>query len=227
MPSKIQLDENLWFLYICLQKSDYKAIDFNAVGDVAGLKAPAARMRYTRLRRAIESGTLIGTRGTPFNNGNAGKTTDVSKKRKRTTDSGTPKDEEVAPTGQEDVGILQTRSGSRFSRNQTTEPYLSDNLASDEDSEYDNLSSRRSPSSISEKKLKVEDFVAGSSPKPAANKVPKLSTTAANAMSTPSPTKRTLHFSKVTFKGKQSEVDPCIAPSTETSNLTLQSAGKE
>ena len=28
MPSRIQLDENLWFLYICLQKSDYKAVGF-------------------------------------------------------------------------------------------------------------------------------------------------------------------------------------------------------
>ena len=26
MPSKIQLDENLWFLYICLQKSDIKSV---------------------------------------------------------------------------------------------------------------------------------------------------------------------------------------------------------
>lgn len=26
MPSKIQLDENLWFLYICLQKSDLKTV---------------------------------------------------------------------------------------------------------------------------------------------------------------------------------------------------------
>ncbi|KAF8861829.1 hypothetical protein BDZ45DRAFT_773550 [Acephala macrosclerotiorum] len=66
MPSKIQLDENLWFLYICLQKSDMKSIDFTAVGAATSLKPPAARMRYTRLRRQIESGTLIGTHGTPF-----------------------------------------------------------------------------------------------------------------------------------------------------------------
>jgi|ERR1700733_9865475 len=26
MPSKIQLDENLWFLYVCLQKSDLKSV---------------------------------------------------------------------------------------------------------------------------------------------------------------------------------------------------------
>ncbi|KFY41643.1 hypothetical protein V494_02875 [Pseudogymnoascus sp. VKM F-4513 (FW-928)] len=81
MPSKIQLDENLWFLYICLQKSDYKnvrpppsasppnhptnlptKIDFTSVGEVTNLKPPAARMRYTRLRRQIESGSLKGTR---------------------------------------------------------------------------------------------------------------------------------------------------------------------
>ncbi|KAG9245805.1 hypothetical protein BJ878DRAFT_398739, partial [Calycina marina] len=56
MPSKIQLDENLWFLYICLTKSDLKTIDFLAVGAATNLKPPAARMRYTRLRRQIESG---------------------------------------------------------------------------------------------------------------------------------------------------------------------------
>ncbi|PGH13260.1 hypothetical protein AJ80_06369 [Polytolypa hystricis UAMH7299] len=58
MPSKIQLDVNLWFLYICLQKSDYKAIDFAAVGAATKLKAPAARMRFTRLKKTIESGSL-------------------------------------------------------------------------------------------------------------------------------------------------------------------------
>ncbi|PVH80402.1 hypothetical protein DL98DRAFT_571923 [Cadophora sp. DSE1049] len=66
MPSKIQLDENLWFLYICLQKSDLKAIDFNAVGLATGLKSPAARMRYTRLRRQIESGSLNTGHGPGF-----------------------------------------------------------------------------------------------------------------------------------------------------------------
>jgi len=41
-------------------------IDFNAVGQATNLKSPAARMRYTRLRRQIEGGTLIGTRGALF-----------------------------------------------------------------------------------------------------------------------------------------------------------------
>ncbi|RDL30356.1 uncharacterized protein BP5553_10234 [Venustampulla echinocandica] len=63
MPSKIQLDENLYFLYTCLQKSDMKFIDFHAVGAATSLKAPAARMRYTRLRRQIESGTVAGAHG--------------------------------------------------------------------------------------------------------------------------------------------------------------------
>ncbi|OBT62769.1 hypothetical protein VE03_07716 [Pseudogymnoascus sp. 23342-1-I1] len=84
MPSKIQLDENLWFLYICLQKSDYKNIDFGAVGAVTNLKSPAARMRYTRLRRQIEGGTLIGTHGTPFQRaGGGGGEEGGGKKRKR------------------------------------------------------------------------------------------------------------------------------------------------
>ncbi|KAH8651506.1 hypothetical protein BGZ60DRAFT_497701 [Tricladium varicosporioides] len=66
MPSKIQLDENLWFLYTCIQNSDLKTIDFTAVGLTCSIKAPAARMRYTRLRRQIESGALIGKHGMPF-----------------------------------------------------------------------------------------------------------------------------------------------------------------
>ena len=56
-------------------------IDFAAVGAVTNLKPPAARMRYTRLRRQIESGTLIGTHGTPFT-GPADKICHASAKRK-------------------------------------------------------------------------------------------------------------------------------------------------
>lgn len=59
-------------------------IDFNAVGEATKLKAPAARMRYTRLRRAIESGTLIGTHGTPFQGG-ADKIAESQKKGKMST----------------------------------------------------------------------------------------------------------------------------------------------
>ncbi|KAI9822832.1 MAG: hypothetical protein M1826_000411 [Phylliscum demangeonii] len=119
MPSKIQLDENLWFLYICLQKSDYKAIDFNAVGEAASLKPPAARMRYTRLRRAIESGTLIGTHGTPFQGGHE-RTTEAQRKRKKTGLDGGVK-EEKAPVDDDELGVMCTRSGSRIGRAIKTE----------------------------------------------------------------------------------------------------------
>ncbi|OJD28370.1 hypothetical protein ACJ73_00211 [Blastomyces percursus] len=57
MPSKTQADVNLWFLYTCLQMSDYKTIDFNAVGEATSLNPPAARMRFSRLKKAIETGT--------------------------------------------------------------------------------------------------------------------------------------------------------------------------
>ena len=57
-------------------------IDFNAVGQATNLKSPAARMRYTRLRRQIEGGTLIGTHGTPFS-GLAEKMSPEARKRKR------------------------------------------------------------------------------------------------------------------------------------------------
>lgn len=82
MPSRIELAENLWLLYICLQNSDYKAIDFNAVGEITNLKPPAARMRFTRLRRAIEDGTLIDTHGKHFQ-GSADKIAEAQKKRKK------------------------------------------------------------------------------------------------------------------------------------------------
>ncbi|KAL2356812.1 hypothetical protein BJ546DRAFT_534422 [Cryomyces antarcticus] len=66
MPAKINLDENLWFLYTCLQKSNYSTIDYAAVAGLTGIKPPAARMRFARLKAAIEGGTLIGTHGKPF-----------------------------------------------------------------------------------------------------------------------------------------------------------------
>jgi len=57
-------------------------IDFNAVGEITKLKAPAARMRFTRLRRAIEDGTLIDTHGKQFQ-ASADKIADTQKKRKK------------------------------------------------------------------------------------------------------------------------------------------------
>jgi hypothetical protein len=57
-------------------------------------------MRYTRLRRQIESGTLIGTHGTPFQKG-GGETLDPSGKRKRgATGAGGDGDDEEGVMGE-------------------------------------------------------------------------------------------------------------------------------
>lgn len=95
MPAKIQPDENLWFMYTCIKNSDMKIvspvtliepsysshlhllittlplirnakIDFAAVAAATKIKSPAARMRFTRLKRQIEDGTLLGRRGSAF-----------------------------------------------------------------------------------------------------------------------------------------------------------------
>lgn len=85
-------------------------IDFNAVGDATKLKPPAARMRYTRLRRAIEGGTLIGTHGTPFQGG-AEKVVEVRKKRKGHTHGSRAEEED-------DPEPIVTRSGGRNMRSE-------------------------------------------------------------------------------------------------------------
>jgi hypothetical protein len=67
-------------------------IDFAAVGASTNLKPPAARMRYTRLRRQIESGTLIGTHGTPFPSDKVvEKNAEAGRKRKRLSPGKGPK----------------------------------------------------------------------------------------------------------------------------------------
>ena len=100
-------------------------IDFNAVGDATKLNPPAARMRYTRLRRAIESGTLIGTHGTPFQGG-AEKSLEVRKKRKGL----------LHVTRAEEVDTLKpivSRSGSRIRR---MEKIIKDDSADQYDAEH-------------------------------------------------------------------------------------------
>lgn len=98
MPSKLLSDEHLRFLYICLQNSDYKSvsfiiiallslltshqIDFNSVGNATNLKPPAARMRYTRLAKAIESGMSFEKNSEPCQGG-PHESKGASKKRKR------------------------------------------------------------------------------------------------------------------------------------------------
>ncbi|KAL8831456.1 MAG: hypothetical protein Q9191_000867 [Dirinaria sp. TL-2023a] len=65
-----------------LMESTELQIDFSAVGEITNLKPPAARMRFTRLRRAIEDGTLIDTHGKHFQ-GSSDKIAEAQKKRKR------------------------------------------------------------------------------------------------------------------------------------------------
>lgn len=66
-------------------------------------------MRYTRLRRAIESGTLIGTHGTPFQGG-ADKTAEARKKRKKI--SGDSDEEGASVDRTPTSGRLALESGS-------------------------------------------------------------------------------------------------------------------
>ncbi|KAL2838301.1 hypothetical protein BJY01DRAFT_220119 [Aspergillus pseudoustus] len=60
MPANSLPDPSVMFLYLCMTHSDLTKIDFNAVGDAVGLKHTAARMRYSRLKKQIESGIVDG-----------------------------------------------------------------------------------------------------------------------------------------------------------------------
>ena len=89
-------------------------------------------MRYTRLRRAIESGTLIGTHGTPFH-GNTEKIEEVQKKRK--------KNEGI--TRNSDLGPIRNGSGIPSGRNPGNEAALSEHHLSPGLSDGDELSVSR------------------------------------------------------------------------------------
>ncbi|KAL4923958.1 uncharacterized protein BDV17DRAFT_295864 [Aspergillus undulatus] len=56
MPAPDLPDPNLMFLYLCIKHSDMKKINYAAVGAAMGLNVPAAQMRWSRLRKKIESG---------------------------------------------------------------------------------------------------------------------------------------------------------------------------
>lgn len=130
-------------------------IDFNAVGDVTNLKAPAARMRYTRLRRAIESGTLTGTHGTPFQGGQE-KPADATKKRRRSSLS----EEVKAQKGtwnEDDFAVIRTRSGSRIGRAINSKEEYMENLESDEDSDDELPLVKRRASVLKRRDMKAEE----------------------------------------------------------------------
>ena len=85
------------------------------MGEETNLKPPAARMRYTRLRRSIEDGTLIGTHGTPFQGG-AEKIANAQRKRK-TNRQNSDTCEDDPPS---------SRSGSRIKRDGNDENSLTE-----------------------------------------------------------------------------------------------------
>lgn len=59
MPQKLQVDESFAFLFMCIEASGCK-LDFKLVGDATDLQPAAARMRYSRLKKAVEAGHFKG-----------------------------------------------------------------------------------------------------------------------------------------------------------------------
>lgn len=135
---------------LCLSAADANGkIDFNAVGDATRLKPPAARMRYTRLRRAIEGGTLIGTHGIPFQGGGE-KVVEVRKKRRGLLHS-THTDEV------DDLEPLVTRSRSRIMRMEKVEDGSADEYDMVLSTEDEKASSVRRRCGALKRKVDAED----------------------------------------------------------------------
>lgn len=84
-------------------------------------------MRYTRLRRAIEGVTLIGTHGTPFQGG-AEKNAEAQKKRKISTPPLRATSEERQPEVENSKAIRTHRSRKRQQRR----PRMTDESSTDE-----------------------------------------------------------------------------------------------
>lgn len=82
MPSKLDDASNLRFLHACMTHSDYTRIDFAAVAGVFKIQAPAARMRFSRLKANL-NGESYGSLG---------------KRRKSQDDSPKPPRKRVAQT---------------------------------------------------------------------------------------------------------------------------------
>ena len=112
-------------------------------------------MRYTRLRRAIEDGTLIGTNGAPFQSG-ADKIAEAQKKRKRPTTSFEMDD---AMTN----GPIHTRSGNRLTRPTHSDlPSLDDNEDLEPTGEGDTPLVKRRASSTTDRLLTPKNKPASS-----------------------------------------------------------------
>ncbi|KAA8648244.1 hypothetical protein EYZ11_006731 [Aspergillus tanneri] len=60
MAPRTKADANLLFLFVCLQHVGDGSIDFRAVAEATNLNVPAARMRYTRLKKALDTEIING-----------------------------------------------------------------------------------------------------------------------------------------------------------------------
>jgi hypothetical protein len=116
-------------------------IDFNAVGVATSLKSPAARMRYTRLRRQIESGTLVGTHGQPFACPqaipNTGLANGTPGKRKRSLDAEFDGYGDEKGKDDQEYGIAMVEGEHKVKQEWDADENLRDGSASDDDSEDD------------------------------------------------------------------------------------------
>lgn len=86
MPPKLEPDETMKFLYTCFKNSDYSNIDWNAVGAANNLKPNAARMRFTRLRNAIDppDGTCTDTNPSETPDGDSAEPSSIETPTKKT-----------------------------------------------------------------------------------------------------------------------------------------------
>ncbi|KAF2720617.1 hypothetical protein K431DRAFT_90419 [Polychaeton citri CBS 116435] len=60
MPAKLDDASNLRFMYACMAYSNYTAINYDCVANLFGIKGPAARMRFTRLKEQLDPGQRVG-----------------------------------------------------------------------------------------------------------------------------------------------------------------------
>ena len=184
MPSKIQMDENLWFLYVCLQNSDFKSvsasgrflngtstetylrqIDFHAVSDITNLKPPAARMRYIRLRRAIENGSLTGAHGSPIPAGSNNARSRRRRRRPSPIEEVRADHQQQVKGGDDDFGVIQTRSGLNIARATDRNEKYTENDSTEDDSGDDAPLIKRQ-TSIDSKPMVTEPLPPSSSQEP-------------------------------------------------------------
>lgn len=102
------------------------------MGDATNLKAPAARMRFTRLSRAIKNGTIVGTQGVP-SQGSPDKNARTQKKRKRAAEAS---DDEDFSTDQK-ADLVHPAAGPGLPSDDATNDSMEDDVV--EKNKYQNI----------------------------------------------------------------------------------------